>query len=514
MKKNKFLELQNNFSVYLLSLLFITVRLLNSYTLTIFITDMIEELIMTEESARENRSKMRIATIAVILIIVAIGFYLLYIYIVNNSNNSALMQLNSQIDVYGANVRYLLNNSALYNQVFPNSKNYQILLNLSSPFNSIGSILNINGTNVYKPAHYNWGSYNPAISTNVTNNLTALGLISPLNKDKSLKNADALRSIYALALTREDELIAMQLDSMLFNDNLFSNNNSVSKSRTISIFECGWISMTETVEATGIGTINTGCSNNYTMPLVAFPLGSMSLLAELNGKLNTIVRNQTTVNGTKSTMLYQLLYMISLTQYEGYQSYEVLYNTTIPPSLDQVIYTNNVILVNLGNLNLISTSNIILEINGTEVGYKRYFNWLVANASLSIGKHEIDVNLSNNTLYTDINVYPYISIYQSMSTGGVNQNGTSIPAKLKVTLNNYAYNSMEISVIYGPFFEFGPDITNETINTNSLVLARNNSLTVNYTVPDGCIIGEKYIDGLEFNTSHGPAVYWIAGMCS
>lgn len=464
----------------------------------------------------EKQKKMLIAAI-VILIIAAVGFYLTYGHKANNSNDSALMQLNSQIGVYGANMRYLLNSSALYNQVFSTSKNYQILLNLSSPFSSIGSVLNATGTKIHNPQYNNWGSYDPTVWTTITNNLTALGLISSSGKANVLRNADTLKSTYAFILADEDLLSASQSLGVLLQNNAFSNRGvpESTESRKIAIFECEWVPLEtgEVTELTGINSTNIECSNNYTVPIVATPLGWMGTIAGVNSQLNNIVGNQTATSGTKSTMLYQLLYKMALTQYEGYQLYEFLYNKTIPPSLDQIVYTNNTVLVNLGNLNLTNTPTISLEIDGKEVGYKRYFNWLVANVNLTVGEHEIDVKLSNNNLYDDIDVSPYISINNGMPASVANQSSTPIPSKLSVRLNNTAYNSMVISEIYGPFSKFGPAIKNETINTNGLTLARNSSFTINYTVPDGCPINEEYIDGLEFNTSYGPAVYWLVSKC-
>ena len=463
-----------------------------------------------------KQKKMLIAAI-IILIIAAAGFYLLYANGVNNSNNSALIRLNSQIGVYGANMRYLLNSSASYDQVFPNSKNYQILLNLSSPFGSIGSVLNATGTKMHNSQYNNWGSYNPTVWATITNNLTVLGLVSSSDKANVLKNADSLRSTYAFIFASEDLLSIAQSLGVLFQNGAFSNKgvSESTESRKIAIFECEWVPLEtgEYTELTGINSTNIECSNNYTMPIVATPFGWMGFITGVNSQLNNIVGNQTAMGGTKSTMLYRLLYKMTLAQYEGYQLNGFLYDKTIPPSLGQIIYTNNTLLVNLGNLNLTSTPAISLEIDGKEVGYKRYFNWLVADVNLTVGKHEIDVKLSNNALYNNINVSPYISINNGMPASGANQNGTLMPSKLSVRLDNTAYNSISISAIYGPFSKFGPAIKNETINTNDLVLARNSSFTINYTVPDGCQTNEEYIDGLEFNTSYGPAVYWLTGRC-
>lgn len=434
-----------------------------------------------------------------------------------SNNSAALMQLNSQINVYGANMRYLLNSSASYDQVFPNSKNYPVLLEISSPFSSIGSVLNATSTKTHNLQYNNWGSYNPTVWAIVTSNLTSLGLISLSDKVNVLKNADSLKSVYAFNIAGEDLLSTSQSLRALLQNGSFSNNNmpGSAKSRKIAIFECEWIPLEAdgNTELTGINGTNIECSNNYTMPLVAVPLGGwMSMIAGANSQLNNI-GNQTAIGSTNHAMLYPLLYRMALTQYEGYELYEFLYNTTILPSIDQIVYTNKTMLVNLGNLNLTGTPAISLEIDGRDVAYKRYFNWLVANANLTVGKHEIDVKLSNNTLYNNIYVSPYISIYQEMTASATNSNGTHMPAKLSVKLNNTAYNSISIYAIYGPFSKFEPAITNETMDTNGIVLAKNGSFTINYTVPGGCSINEEYTYELEFNTSYGHAVYWLVGKC-
>ena len=351
----------------------------------------------------------------------------------------------------------------------------------------------------------------------VTSNLTSLGLISPSDKGNVLKGADSLKSAYAFNIAVEDLLSTSQSLSALLQNGSFSNNNMPGsvKSRKMAIFECEWIPLEAggNTELTGINGTNIECSNNYTMPLVSVPLGGwMGIIAGANSQLNN-VGNQTAIGGTNRAVLYQLLYRMALAQYEGYELYEFLYNTTIPPSIDQIVYTNKTILVNLGNLNLTGAPAISLEIDGREVAYKRYFNWLVANANLTVGKHGIDVKLSNNTLYNNIYVSPYISIHQEMTASATNSNGTHMPSKLSVKLNNTAYNSISISAIYGPFSKFGPAITNETVNTNGIVLAKNNSFAINYTAPNGCSINEEYMDELEFNTSYGPAVYWLTGKC-
>ena len=473
---------------------------------------------MVGRLAHGRSKKIIIAAIVVILIIIAVGIYLFYTSVVNNGNNAALKQLNSQIDVYGANVRYLLNSSTSYNQLFPYSTNYQILLNLSSPFRSIGAVLNSTGTKVQSPGHYNWGAYNPKVRTIVLDNLTMLGVLTPFDANRygALRNASALKSMYAMSLAAEDILVTAQVVSTIFGGGTFSlYNYSGPESKTISISRCSQSLFTAGGGGSGVlTTINKLCEDNLSsLSLTSIPIGWMELAADINGPLNKIVGNQTVSHGAGSITLYRYLNSMALTQYEGYQLYQILYNTTIPPSMTEIVYTNNVMLVNMGNLNLTNTPAIELGISGTKVGYKRYFNWLIVDINLSVGQYNISAVMPTGVQYEKIYVSPYIRINQYMSTPGANQNGTSMPAKLSVTLNNTAYNSITISMVRGPFFEFGPGITNETINTNGLVLARGNSFTINYTVPDGCFIGEQYLYYFIFNTSYGSASYLPHGTC-
>ena len=72
---------------------------------------------------------------------------------------------------------------------------------------------------------------------------------------------------------------------------------------------------------------------------------------------------------------------------------------------------------------------------------------------------------------------------------------------------------MTINSIRGPFLGYGPAIINKTAYMNGLVLARNSSFSINYTMPDGCYANEGYLYKIEFNTSDGPAIYWLSGTC-
>ena len=460
--------------------------------------------------------------ILIVSIIAIASFYLLYIHEVNYSNRSALIQLNSQINVYGANMRYLLNNSTLYNQLIQNPINYQTLLNLSSPFNSIDSVLNASDIKANNSDYNNFGSYNSNVRKAITNNLTMMGVLSPSEKSKILRNSDSLEDLYVFILAANNALLYTQLQDVSSKGDLFSNNavpRSVD-SKTIAIFDCGLVKQNINESSTfdiftSIEGMNNSCVyNNHSMEMVSLPLNLMDLISNLNGKLNYLVKNKTMIsNNTNSITLYKLFYSTALTQYESYELYEFLYNRTIPPSLDEIIYTNNTLLVNLGNLNLVNTPNISLEVNGTGLNYKRYFDWIVAtNVSLPIGKHEIEVKVSNTSLSDSIYVSPYIFI-NHIATTQVNNNGTYIPAKLNVKMFNTVYKSMTINSIRGPFLGYGPAIINKTSYTNGLVLARNSSFSINYTMPDGCYANEGYLYKIEFNTSDGPAIYWLRGSC-
>lgn len=455
-----------------------------------------------------NKTLLLCAVVAV-LVIASVVIYLLYTSSTNSSNNAALAQLNSQINVYGANVRYLLNSSVLYSQLLPSPVGYQMLLNLSSPFNSIGAVLNATGTKVQNSAYNNWGAYNPSIRNTVLDNLTELGVISgPMG----LENASPLKSVYTLNLASSGILIAAHALSAVFNSGLLSSRNYTGpRSKTIGIAVSTQTLLSDT---TGDDILTTVYPGNYSLSTVYIPIGWMILATEINGPLNKIATNQTATLGNSSITLYRFMNILALLQYEGYQFYQMLYNAPIPPSISEIAYTNNVLLVNLGNLNLTNTPNTGLKVDGAPVVYKRYFNWLVANSSLGVGLHNISVAISDTTLYANVYVSPYVGISQYLQSSGVNPSGGFLPARLVVSLNNTAYNALGISRIDGPFALFGPPIINETINTTGLVLSRGSSYSINYTVPRGCSIGQDYSYYLILNTSYGLASYVLHGMCS
>lgn len=508
-----------------------------------------------------SRNK-KLVIIGIISISVIIGAAIMLTnYKTSIDNKMALQQLNSKIYKYGTNVRLLLQNKSL----FVNETNLGVYQNISVLANnqsSLNSVLltskpNLNLTNSLNS--YDWYESSPLIRGITITTLFSLGI--PVVNQFRTNQTDIffpqhyqlivpsttsnLESLYELKSTGELILVDAVALGNLFGSAAF-NPYGHTPYNGINISAPGFV-ISMTPEPQGISgivglTSILNKSNFYDDASLGQFSGDWISLAYAAYDSNGKVINATTINN--------LFYSSVIPTYVGYLNAEILYNTTIPPNIDLVVYQNNTTIISLGNLNL-SNPQVKLYFDGNQSNYTRFWDFLVVkNKHLSIGQHEILVTINNLTISQNITVSPdiiedpmlsaygylyfsipnsynsNITIYNFSVVRGLDQeqnlppnlSGAIIGTSNHSSLTFYNATYYRFNFFQKQNYSYGscPDgltncsaiIANYTphaIHNNSVILKPKDYLALEYSLGQAQTIGEPYYFTVKYDTSYGPA---------
>ena len=375
----------------------------------------------------------------VFLVVVYVAFFFYSSYHINTDNNMALSSLNSKIQLYGGNLRYLLANESVYNDalVGTNTSNlqaasavYETLPLMSSPQSNLSSVFTFGNYASYPSgqqssaptnqelSRYDWYNYNPIMRTIEIDTLFNLGFLTfgsdvqnnyLILQDQKLfipQKVSTLQSMYELQSYGVGILLSAESLSQLFNmteypHGLFFGQN-ISAARL-------------PVNALGVG-------------ISAFPAaGPAALTSMANGSFYDVISGSDISNGWPESLyvLYgsgghgipdinnntfdsNFFYTLALNQYVYYYSSQIFYNQTILPNIDFIGYLNNTLIINLGNLNL-TNPQISLSIGGNQTTFKRYYNYLIVdNKHLATGYHKVVADVNGLALSQSFYVSPVI----------------------------------------------------------------------------------------------------------
>ena len=242
--------------------------------------------------------------------------------------------------------------------------------------------------------------------------------------------------------------------------------------------------------------------------------------------------------------------MLSLIQYNGYGTSQMLYNQSFGPSIEFIGYQGNYLILNLGNLNLTSNAPIRAYVDNKSIDYSRYFNYLLAqNLTLSQGFHNLKVTIgSNGTSETKLNaqffVSPFLMLSSTMNESDIqisianpSSNGIIIHnpelfanttnPKLNASFQNIGYTYAGIGNFSLATAYNVTSITNSTgykitTNTNQVpvsslgnfTLGANKTIKLVYSTGQYCTIGQTYTYYLHINTSAGQYFQVILDSCT
>jgi len=479
------------------------------------------------QTGAESSHKFKFAiAIAIALIFIVLVIYLLSNFLTNYSasNKMAFDALRSQISLYGTNVRYLLSTpppgytlpSSLYNPIY----------NLSYPgtVNSILSSLFINKTafqQLISPTQ-NWAARDPSVKRLVFNALFSLGVFTPSSPQPA--NTTNLESVYLMTLIGENIMLIASSEENLTSSGFFTAEN-VSAPRYVGIgsYPIG------TSSGNGFET-----STTYAPALSMAPIaGVMPEWAVISSDLNATFElaaqaGRFKYNGT-ATSLQSLLYLMSLAQYQSYQFYEMLFNKSIPAEIDFIGYAHNTLIVNLGNLDLNGNYSVSVKLDNQTVKSTRYLNWIVSNASISPGLHNISVSFNGSQLYANLYVSPYLLSYSTLhSTLEISGVYTKLTIWLENPRNLSTLNISNVNVsITPPYFDLpatqvtpSSEPTPYPSSPTQITLHANQNVTLNYTVTwqgnsvHECGQGTPYAYYMSFDTNLGKSYYVLPGACT
>jgi hypothetical protein len=462
-----------------------------------------------------------VVKVLAIFIVAIVALYLLSNSLLSHYNQAALNGLNSRLSLYGANMRYFVTNSSLMYYLFP-PDNYSNVLKVynatgATSIQDLKSVLGPSLANTTLSESQNWETSDPAIGAVTFYSLLSLGVLnSASGAPQTIANSSNIENAYQISLAGEDIFLVAVATSKLFSSHAFSSTNATPPSTM------GTAIFVPQKAGTGVltSTIQGPSASSY--PMVALVPGWPALMTSDSGALESIAnRGYLEHNGTKLS-LSGLLSLMSLNIYQSYNFYEMLFNTSLPPEIDFIGYARNSLIVNVGNLNLTGSDPVSLAVDGKALRSRRYFDWIIANVSLSIDLHNVSVQIGSGELRDSFYVSPYVGIYGParigntlrLELGNPNQNTT-----------NLEISGLNVSSI-PPYFDSNPSLTNyaATItpfanSAGNVTLGANSTVTLNYTVADqygsaGCPLGAPYLYYLSFNTSLGKAYYVLYGSCT
>ena len=538
--------------------------------------------------------KYAISVVAVSLIAIVMLSAASYIAVMGD-NAAAIAHLNREIATYNTGYSYLLSNSGLYTSTIGRaalpgingSSFYDTLISAERPHTNLSSFFTAyNGTTTPRnPGYTDFGTYNPVVRavtiaslgfsglpvdaytlfpngapSNWLNNMTiSKGQLS-LGPTGSIylmpPFASSLKSIYELNSVGNVELLTSAALSNMFSCDVFDDNSYPAPAYygiSIPVENPQFLGNSA---LTGESAITKASAFGLPGQL---PLNWLALSMDINGLQKGIANGyfqcspaNSPTNSTSNTTelsLMQLFYMLSLVQYSGYGTSQMLYNQSFGPGIEFLGYQGNYLIVNLGNLNLTSNAPIKAYIDNRSIKDSRYFNYLLAqNLTLSPGFHNLEVTIgSNSTSETRLNtqffVSPFLMLSSIMNESGMqisitNPSGKNIlihnPELFANTTNQVLNASFQnIGYTYAGIGNFSltaynvTSITNSTgykitINGNQIpasslanfTLGANKTIKLIYATGQYCTIGQEYTHYLYINTSAGRYFQVVIDSCT
>ncbi len=182
--------------------------------------------------------------------------------------------------------------------------------------------------------------------------------------------------------------------------------------------------------------------------------------------------------------IQKLFYLLSFSQYESGMLQQLLYDKSPSLTIPLEWYSDNSIMFEIGNLNLNSTSRIIVNVDNSTLNYSRYYNFIIARVHLNPGFHSVSLIIGNQTLASTIFVQPYIPVYISRSNDS-----------FTITLQNETFSNVNIT-----------DLSISDSSGHILTYPQfflNKKETIYLQALQNCSVGEREQYTIDFNTQYG-----------
>ena len=514
-------------------------------------------------------SRKYLASVIISAAVVIVALSLVSQIAVANGNHAAVQSLNSYLSGWNRNVLYLLDNYSAFNASLPNQTIlYAELMKSASPNQTLQSVFYVpkqfqiqaipdsfNGT----LNSFDWNAENPIVDIISKAALYSLGvepqygtaLMGPRGTLGLLEPRSSLYNTYSIMQTGGYILFTAVQLGHLFSCGIFKPSNSLAFSGGVGYTFSGYSPtsgpsiIATTLEPYGIySAFPSSAAGVYWLVLAS---RTSALESELsNGNRQCASTNSLTnvTTDTGQTNASDLFYSLSLNQnlgastdysYYGLNSTQLAY---LKPDISYIGYDYNYTVLDLQFLNLTNPGNITLEIDNRSVGFKRYYNFLVAHQQIPLGKHSVMVNISginipqkifshinygvpifnlsyvhllslNSTLYVSppIGVDPeIIGDELNLSISSDSRQSFTV-SNLTVALNPLPGTlqlNQTIGSLAGPFI-LSPLPSNESVF--------HGGTTLSYTLPYTCVLGQTYGYNLTFDSSLGPGRYTFATRC-
>ena len=442
-----------------------------------------------------NRKFLLYSITAIIIVGILLSYY--SSYQLNSDNKLALASLNNKIQTYGGNLRYMLANQSAYNDALASTNTiptnftymlaegmYKSLVIMSHPQSNIYNALSFSNTTLPQSAQQFSSGEN---STSLANRRSEHNnLINQENKFNWYTYNPLLRDIELSTLYSLCFYDCSSYSNLPNYNKIFLDHQQMIIPQRVSplqsIYELSGYGLYILLLSEELGSVyhyiflpsqshlRNGQLNYTALPVkdlgvglgALVPQGDLSTTTFLNGSFydlisysqlsnNWIVDNTDFIsskgesfpNPNNKTYMNNLLYTFALGQYLTYYTSEIFYNKTITPNIDFFDYFNNIIIINLGNLNL-TDPQITLKIDSNLTNYTRHYNYLIVyNKHLSIGYHKIGVTIGNMTLASKVYISPVMlstpylsSIYQNNGNFNYNSSLSSLTFSIP---NPYAF---------------------------------------------------------------------------
>ncbi|MCL5428079.1 MAG: hypothetical protein M1321_02760 [Candidatus Marsarchaeota archaeon] len=461
-------------------------------------------------------------------------------YYVGYENSAAVQNLGSRIALYGAYTRSMLSNFTLFNaSTGANRSVYNYMLNFSTPggIYPLQENLSAPGTDI---------NYFPGSGIIDSLSLEALSYLGVPISNGSVGNyagasplaipgsRSVLENVYTLDSVGMDILLGAIVLNHSFMQGWFSVvHQGTGATRYLAIGTPACYSGESHMEITAVLQVPE-CAETVALAGIAtgwaalVSAGSPSFLAVLGNAGNATFEHRISYNVTENASAEfsadRQFYAYSLSQYYGYFLEEILYNRTILPGVEFISYSDNGMVVDLGNINPAYTDAHV-SVDGNALPYRKYFNFIVTpGAGLSAGVHTLTVEVPGYNLSQTVKFYVSPDIRALLMAVRASGSGLSMnpPAGLTVSLVNRLNATVHVSDIslsltppsfWGNVTYSGlvrPPVAGQY--TGAYVLAPEGSVMLNYTlsgnVSIGSVVGPYY---LSFNTSYGRAYYALIG---
>ena len=294
-------------------------------------------------------------------------------------------------------------------------------------------------------------------------------------------------SVYGLEMAKLDILQQAQILGTIFSCGAFGSGNSSAVPQAglygIAISSSPGTFSNITGGYTITGT--TGSSGGLSL----FTTDWLALISyESPGRLNLMENGGTVCTGrnasSASLSALQLLYLMAYSQYQNGMLQQILYNKSIRPNIAFMGYSSNALVVDVDSVNLSSFAGGSLVVDNSPLLYRRYYNFLAANDSLSPGYHSVSLTMGNTTLTSSLYVEPHILV-----------NLLRTPGNISITIFNSPYGALNIT-------DFSVTDGSGLVSTYPN-FSTHGTAVLSIAAPSGCTIGERMRYTIDFGTQYG-----------